>query len=58
MKDTKTIKAIKEEMRIIGTEQNIKDWEMQDVEDMNGDDAFSRGYYRACEAIIKMLNNK
>lgn len=59
-KISKVIKDIKDEMSEIRRDLKrqgftIKDYECVDVEDMCGNDAFNRGYYRALESILSDL---
>lgn len=42
-------------MAEIKKEHNVAEWEMVDVDDMDSNEAFNRGYYRALQACYRLL---
>ncbi len=55
--DIKTeMSAIKKDLKAQGL--SVKEWECLEVEDMNGNEAFTRGYYRALESILSDIKHK
>ena len=55
MKKEKIVKEIKRELKDIEKEFDPSDWDYQNVEGMNGDEAYNRGLYRAYESVLGML---
>ena len=55
MNNENIIKKIKKEIKTIEKEYDTADWDFVDVDRMNSDEAFNRGYYRALQNFNKML---
>ena len=55
MNNKEIIKDIKKEIKTIEKEYDSADWGYSSLSKMNSEEAFSRGYYRALNATLKML---
>lgn len=49
-------KEIKRELKSTERYYDVKSWEDIAVERMEAGEAYSRGYYRACQMILEVLN--
>jgi len=48
-------KQLEAEVKNIEKENDISNWEYVKVDRMNGDDAFTRGFYRAFKSILNLF---
>ncbi len=58
MNTQEIVKELKREIASIKREYGagtVKAWDTLDVENMEANEAYTRGYYRACMASIEML---
>lgn len=55
MNNKNITKNIEKEIKTIEKEYDTTDWDFTDVDKMNPNEAYNRGYYRALQSFIKML---
>jgi hypothetical protein len=51
----KIIKELKAELKDIEKDYDPSDWDYQDVDKLDSNEAYARGYYRAYESVLSML---